>query len=641
MRRKRISAGGLPKKANLQWVPCTPVKAEAVADKSPTTTPAPDGRQPRLPSEDSPYVRAKHVQLVDKDLSKAIPLFWAALNSGDRVDSALKDMAFVMKQLNRAEEAIEAIKSFRHRCSAEAQENLDNVLLGLYKRCGRTKDEIELLNVKLKMIDNCLACGGRTTKVVRSQGKKIYISLNREKSRLVGSLAWVYMQSDDYKEAERLYRKSLALDPNISKQCNLATCLMKAGKVEEAKALLQSIKKPSPNRRTRSYLESLKRCTELFSALESQTNLLPVPEEVEQEEKMTLISTNTRHVGSSTSISPDEREDKGSDLENSSSSQLANGYSLSFGSICLGDLSPPSCSQNLSNHVTPPSEIRKGRLAHCHVNKGSFTDVCRRRLMDSSPRAFLSPVPAVGNERLEPRKEIEKSREVKDDNVMAEVAQESQNPVGIILQAKATRGSTNSLKATEDENLHLSSRKLTKRMMKRAMKRAARASLSACQREKEEKSQISSNASVTSNNGTKTEAENSSIALTTAPEKLSGGGLSVCTDMIYEQGSDLSTDTNLHVEKIQVKSPKNDESHNSNSSSVEEKIEAPLISNRTWADMVEEEEESISNENEDNNAAFDHPSRSCKDLKPTVPLWQPKTRKHFWMKMLAQTAKVD
>lgn len=71
-----------------------------------------------------------------KDPDKAIPLFWAAINAGDRVDSALKDMAIVMKQQNRAEEAIEAIKSLRNRCSDQAQESLDNILLDLYKVCS-------------------------------------------------------------------------------------------------------------------------------------------------------------------------------------------------------------------------------------------------------------------------------------------------------------------------------------------------------------------------------------------------------------------------------------------------------------------------------------------------------------------------
>ncbi|KAK9011004.1 hypothetical protein V6N11_043865 [Hibiscus sabdariffa] len=73
--------------------------------------------------------------LVEKDPERAIPLFWAAINAGDRVDSALKDMAIVMKQQNRAEEAIEAIKSLQSRCSDQAQESLDNILLDLYKVC--------------------------------------------------------------------------------------------------------------------------------------------------------------------------------------------------------------------------------------------------------------------------------------------------------------------------------------------------------------------------------------------------------------------------------------------------------------------------------------------------------------------------
>ncbi|KAL2922254.1 Protein POLLENLESS 3-LIKE 2 [Bienertia sinuspersici] len=47
----------------------------------------------KVPIGDTPYVKAKHVQLVDKDPEKVIPLYSAAINAGDRVDSALKDMA--------------------------------------------------------------------------------------------------------------------------------------------------------------------------------------------------------------------------------------------------------------------------------------------------------------------------------------------------------------------------------------------------------------------------------------------------------------------------------------------------------------------------------------------------------------------
>ena len=49
------------------------------------------------------------LQLIDKDPRK---VFWSTLNARDRVDSALKDMAIVMKQFDRFDEAIEAIKFF-------------------------------------------------------------------------------------------------------------------------------------------------------------------------------------------------------------------------------------------------------------------------------------------------------------------------------------------------------------------------------------------------------------------------------------------------------------------------------------------------------------------------------------------------
>ena len=72
-------------------------------------------------------------QLIQKDPESAIVLFWEAINKGDRVESALKDMAVVMKQLDRAEEAIDILKTFRFLCSKHSQESLDNVLIDLFK----------------------------------------------------------------------------------------------------------------------------------------------------------------------------------------------------------------------------------------------------------------------------------------------------------------------------------------------------------------------------------------------------------------------------------------------------------------------------------------------------------------------------
>ncbi|GFP83015.1 protein sulfur deficiency-induced 1 [Phtheirospermum japonicum] len=143
----------------------------------------------KVPSGDGPYVRAKHAQLVEKDPEAAIIWFWKAINAGDRVDSALKDMAVVMKQLDRSEEAIEAINSFRGLCPRNAQESLDNVLIDLYK----------------------------------------------------GNLAWAYMQKSNFAAAEAVYSKAQMIDPDANKALNLCHCLIKQARYNDARLVLQDV----------------------------------------------------------------------------------------------------------------------------------------------------------------------------------------------------------------------------------------------------------------------------------------------------------------------------------------------------------------------------------------------------------------
>ncbi|XP_050373084.1 protein SULFUR DEFICIENCY-INDUCED 2 [Argentina anserina] len=195
----------------------------------------------KLPPGDSPYVRAKHVQLVEKDPEAAIALFWKAINVGDRVDSALKDMAIVMKQQDRAEEAIEAIMSFRDRCSKQAQESLDNVLLDLYKKCGRMEEQIELLKQKLRMIYQGEAFNGKLTKTARSHGRKFQVTIKQETSRLLGNLGWAYMHQGNYVAAEVVYRKAQIIDPDANKACNLCLCLIRQSWYAEARSVLDEV----------------------------------------------------------------------------------------------------------------------------------------------------------------------------------------------------------------------------------------------------------------------------------------------------------------------------------------------------------------------------------------------------------------
>eukprot|EP00250_Pteridium_aquilinum_P015753 c22745_g1_i2 orf=147-1214(+) len=219
----------------------------------------------KVPAGDGLYVRAKHVQLVERNPDKAIALFRAALEAGDRVDSALKDMAIVLKQQNRPHDAILAISTFRTRCSDATQDSLDNVLLDLYKSTGCLDDQIALLLRKLRLFHNSQTFNGRRTKTARSQGKKFQVSVEQEVSRLLGNLGWAYMQQSNYTAAESVYRRALALEVDNNKVCNLGVCLMKQGRAEEAIAVLEGASYFNSKRaNSESHSKSYERAQELI-----------------------------------------------------------------------------------------------------------------------------------------------------------------------------------------------------------------------------------------------------------------------------------------------------------------------------------------------------------------------------------------
>eukprot|EP00271_Cylindrocystis_brebissonii_P009323 TRINITY_DN2406_c0_g2_i1.p1 TRINITY_DN2406_c0_g2~~TRINITY_DN2406_c0_g2_i1.p1 ORF type:complete len:437 (-),score=55.75 TRINITY_DN2406_c0_g2_i1:652-1962(-) len=195
----------------------------------------------KVPKKEGPYAQAKRAQLVEKNLDLAIASFMMAIIVGDREASALKDMASVMRQQNRSEEAIGRMKSLRSLCEDSEQESIDNVLLDLYKRCGMLPEQMELLHKKLRDIDAGIAFNGKPTKRARLQGKTFEVSIKEEKARLLGNLGWVYMKSHDFIAAERAYQRAFFIRKDNNKIYNLSICRIAQARLQEAKETLEMV----------------------------------------------------------------------------------------------------------------------------------------------------------------------------------------------------------------------------------------------------------------------------------------------------------------------------------------------------------------------------------------------------------------
>lgn len=97
-----------------------------------------------LPKGEGPYAQAKRAQLVDQNLVKAEQLYRQALTQGDKVESAVKDLASLLQQRGDSNEAIELVLQQRKRLKARPTP-YDNLLATLFQHAGRHEEAIETL----------------------------------------------------------------------------------------------------------------------------------------------------------------------------------------------------------------------------------------------------------------------------------------------------------------------------------------------------------------------------------------------------------------------------------------------------------------------------------------------------------------
>ena len=170
-----------------------------------------------LPKGSNLWARAKRMQQLEKNFEDAVTLFYTAIRQEDNTQRAIKDLATLLIQLNRAEEAITVLKQNRQKITN--QETVDNLLIQAYQKSAQYLLAIEILKQRMKRANTA--------------SKKVNLSWQ------IGNY---YMRLEDYVTAEEWFREVMASGlENKGVQRNLALCLIKQDRYGEAEELLNSI----------------------------------------------------------------------------------------------------------------------------------------------------------------------------------------------------------------------------------------------------------------------------------------------------------------------------------------------------------------------------------------------------------------
>lgn len=186
-----------------------------------------------VPKGSNPYDRAKRVQLIEKDLDRAARLFRQAIKEGDNVESAIKDLASLLVQQGRADEAIIFLQ--RNRKKIRDQQSVDNMLIGFYQNAGKYEQAIALLRKKLN----------------RASG-------DDNKAGVLWQIGNCYLRSENYPQARQVFEQVLELHPdNLAARRNIAICHFKQQSFDDAERILNEILNTAPDSKAAELLEAI------------------------------------------------------------------------------------------------------------------------------------------------------------------------------------------------------------------------------------------------------------------------------------------------------------------------------------------------------------------------------------------------
>ena len=170
-----------------------------------------------VPKGSNPFARAKRAQLVEKNLDRAEQFFRQAISQNDNLESAVNDLASLLSQRERFEDAVKVIE--QNRSQIRNQQPLENLLTHIYKKFDVHDKAIELLDKQLKQA-----------------------TTTSKKDQIRWQIASSYLSIKEYVKAEELFRELLKRRPDhISVKRNIAFCLSRQERYDEAEILLNQI----------------------------------------------------------------------------------------------------------------------------------------------------------------------------------------------------------------------------------------------------------------------------------------------------------------------------------------------------------------------------------------------------------------
>lgn len=170
-----------------------------------------------IPKGNTPYARAKRAHVLEKDLEKATYLFQQAIEEDDHTASAVMDLASLLNQREKPDEAIATLHKYRDK--VPNQKSVDHQLIVFYQRAEQFEEAIRLLEQKLKDTP-----------------------ADWKKAQITWQIANVFLRIPDYEKAEKHFRNVLAMQSdNRAAKRNIAFCLFKQGDLDQAEEQLNEI----------------------------------------------------------------------------------------------------------------------------------------------------------------------------------------------------------------------------------------------------------------------------------------------------------------------------------------------------------------------------------------------------------------